>query len=165
MELIDDVIIHIFKHSQFMGKIRLRQINKWCYNNLYIIDLCYDLNLRQKLLLSDTIICQHPRIEYLFAYMNRSIRCQHTSVIINCKKYNQKLLDEDLKFLSFSYESERGYLPYRPLEETLDRITENAGCSQYIGAIALHKSRYDAIDAIMLVTLGWDNYSIYQVRT
>lgn len=140
MELINDVYTRIFIHLPFIDKLCLKATNRWCYSNLHITDLCYDLNLRQKMALTDTIIRQHPYVECLFAFDNPQITC-HWRIKTVINRWNWKTFNQSLEKL--------------PAEEErwIKLIHEQTAFYPYFCAIAYYRCRGDVVNSIMELTL------------
>ena len=101
---------------------------------------CHDLNLRQKMALTDTIIRQHPYVECLFAFDNPQITC-HWRIKTVINRWNWKTFNQSLEKL--------------PAEEErwIKLIHEQTAFYPYFCAIAYYRCRGDVVNSIMELTL------------
>ena len=86
-----DLLQIIFNKLDFLSQIRFRQVCKYFYNDLQVIDF-YNIAYKFTLKLTDDILKNYPNIKLLNSYNNPNI-----------KKVNQFL--KNLKILDSSYNS------------------------------------------------------------
>src|SRR5436309_652283 len=77
----------IFDYCDFLSKIRLRQVCKFLYNNLQIIDF-YHIDDKYLDKLTDDILKNYNHIKYLNAYNNSKI--SDVNWMINLKELNAR---------------------------------------------------------------------------
>ena len=95
-----DLLNLIFNKLDFLNQIRLKQVCKFYYNNLHIIDL-YNIDYKYKKLLNDEILKNYHYIKYLDVWNNPKIK--NISHMKNLKKldcsFQCEISDEDIKDL------------------------------------------------------------------
>src|SRR5437773_2674969 len=95
-----DLLKLIFNKLDFLSQIRFRQICKFYYNNLQIIDL-YNIDYKYRVILNDKILKNYSYTEYLNAsHMENIKNISHMKNLkkLNCASYCN-ISDEDIKDL------------------------------------------------------------------
>ena len=68
-----DIFKEIFLFCDFLSKIRFRQISKFLYNNLHVIDF-YNIEIKYLNKLTEDILKNHKFIKYLNTNNNPNIK-------------------------------------------------------------------------------------------
>src|SRR5439155_2776860 len=92
-----DLLKLIFNKLDFLSQIRFRQICKFYYNNLQIIDL-YNIDYKYRILLNDKILKNYSYTEYLNAsHMENIKNINHMKnlKILDCG-WNFSISDKDI---------------------------------------------------------------------
>src|SRR5439155_584370 len=95
-----DLLNLIFNKLDFLNQIRLKQVCKFYYNNLHIIDL-YNIDYKYKKLLNDEILKNYHYIKYLDVWNNPKIKnISHMKNLkkLHCSDYCS-ISNEDIKDL------------------------------------------------------------------
>ena len=88
-----DLLKIIFNKLDFLSEIRFRQVNKFCYKNLHIINLC-NINYKFLKLLNDDILKNYHYIQYLDAINNKKIKF----ICANNKDEINKMMKEFIEY-------------------------------------------------------------------